>query len=63
MAAEVWLNGVYLGYTADQFLRYSYPAVQYLKPTGNTLVVSFPTSGDQRNIEGRWMACSGGWDW
>jgi hypothetical protein len=44
-------------------LRYRYDVTSFLLPTGNTLTVAFPTSADSRNVEKRWMACSGGWDW
>jgi hypothetical protein len=60
--ADVVLNGVEVGYAADQFLRYKWDVTSLLKPTGNTLVVSFPTGADSRNSEQRWMACSGGWE-
>lgn len=58
------LNGQYLGYAADQFLRYDWDVTGILKAgTTNTLTVTFPTFNDARNSEERWMSCSGGWDW
>lgn len=57
MAADITLNGHYLGYTNDQFLRYNWPVKSYLQPTGNVLSVTFPTSVDPRNDEARFMAC------
>jgi hypothetical protein len=64
MVSDVALNGVPLGYTADQFLRYSFDVTASAKRTGaNVLTVSFPTGADERNVEQRWMSCSGGWDW
>jgi hypothetical protein len=63
MVSEAYLNGVYLGFTADQFLRYTFDVTSALKATGNTLAVVFTQFSDARNTEERWMACSGGWDW
>lgn len=35
-----------------------------LQPSENVLVVSFVSAAtDPRNAEGRFMACTGGWDW
>ena len=62
MVADVQLNGVPLGYTADQFLRYNYDVTAHLKPTGNVLSLTFTDSSDDRLDEERWMSCSGGWD-
>lgn len=63
MVSDVSLNGVALGYTADQFLRYTFDVTAAVKRTGaNTLTVTFPTGADARNIEQRWASCSGGWD-
>jgi beta-galactosidase/beta-glucuronidase len=63
MVSDIALNGVSLGYTADQFLRYSFDVTAAAKRAGsNTLTVSFPTGADPRNVEQRWMSCSGGWD-
>jgi hypothetical protein len=33
MAADIYLNGVYLNYTNDQFLRYSFPVADIVKAT------------------------------
>jgi beta-mannosidase len=63
MAADVSLNGVYLGFTADEFLRYTWDVVAALKAADNVLTVTFSTSKDPRNAENRWAACTGGWDW
>lgn len=63
MAADVWLNGQYIAFTNDQFLRYTFPVRSLLRATGNELVVNFTTSLDPRNVEARFMGCSGGWDW
>ena len=59
MAADVWVNGQYVGFTADQFLRYTWPVKQYLKPSGNVLTITFTTSLDPRNTEARFMGCTG----
>ena len=61
--ADVALNGQYLGYAADQFLRYTWDVSGVVRPGVNTLTVTFPTFSDPRNCEQRWMSCSGGWDW
>lgn len=63
MAADIFLNGRSLGFTADQFLRYTFPVGSngVLRAKGNVLTVSFTTSVDIRNSEARWSACSGGW--
>lgn len=60
MIADVTLNGVYLGYTSDQFLRYSYDVTSALSAPGsaNVLTLSFAPSSDARNGEERWMSCS-----
>ena len=65
MVADVYFNGDYLGYAADQFLRYTFDVSGKVAPAGasNNLTVVFPTSNDDRNSEERWMSCSGGWDW
>lgn len=61
MVSDVFLNGVSLGYTSDQFLRYVLDVSSALHAGTNTLTVSFPTGADTRNSEQRWMSCSGGW--
>jgi beta-mannosidase len=63
MVSDISLNGISLGYTQDQFLRYTFDVTSSIVKSGgsNTLVVSFPTGQDQRNCEQRWMSCSGGW--
>jgi beta-galactosidase/beta-glucuronidase len=61
MAANAYLNGVYLGSFIDQFLRYNWPVASILKATGNNLTIEFTTSADAQNAEGRWMSCTGGW--
>jgi beta-galactosidase/beta-glucuronidase len=64
MGAAVSLNGKNLGRFTDQFLRVSFPlkASGVLMQSGasNTLDVRFDSS---IVCDGRWMACSGGWDW
>eukprot|EP00403_Amphidinium_massartii_P026586 CAMPEP_0178395896 /NCGR_PEP_ID=MMETSP0689_2-20121128/13452_1 /TAXON_ID=160604 /ORGANISM="Amphidinium massartii, Strain CS-259" /LENGTH=952 /DNA_ID=CAMNT_0020016559 /DNA_START=255 /DNA_END=3113 /DNA_ORIENTATION=+ len=65
MGAEVRLNGKVLGLAQDQFLRYTFSlAASDLLPgeDQNELVVRFPgRSAIETN--GRFMACTGGWDW
>jgi len=64
MAADIMLNGVYIGFVMDQFLRYTFmlpPGI--LLAAGNELSLAFGTSRDPRNAEGRFSGASGGWDW
>ena len=63
MGATVTLNGAQLGVLQNQFLRYNFSVGTLLKPTGNALRVAFAASTDALNFEGRFQACSGGWDW
>lgn len=61
MGAKVALNGRHLGVVSDQFLRYVYHlAPGALRAAGNVLTVSFERS---INTHGRFMGCTGGWDW
>jgi len=55
MGATISANGAKLGEATDQFVKYRFPIT--LK-ANNTLTVAFdiPTNG-------RYMACTGGWDW
>eukprot|EP00931_Biecheleriopsis_adriatica_P063878 TRINITY_DN38765_c0_g1_i1.p1 TRINITY_DN38765_c0_g1~~TRINITY_DN38765_c0_g1_i1.p1 ORF type:complete len:936 (-),score=124.19 TRINITY_DN38765_c0_g1_i1:136-2943(-) len=57
MGASIALNGEPLGIVTDQFLRYNFT----VQPTQgkNVLTVTF----DDTSTGGRFMACSGGWDW
>ena len=61
--SDVFLNGAWLGGFQDQFLRYTFPVGGLLLRGKNALSVVFTTSADSRNADGRWMACSGAWDW
>jgi hypothetical protein len=61
MAADIFWNGAHLGFVNDQFLRFSFPLPEVLDT--NALQISFPTSRDPRNAEGRFSGASGGWDW
>lgn len=63
MAADVSLNGIYLGFTNDMFLRTVFDATAALRAKDNVLSVTFTTSSDPRNEAGRWPASAGGWDW
>ena len=61
MGACVSLDGTLLGQTTNQWLRYSWPVSQLLRPgKEHELQVSFDATVD---THGRFMACSGGWDW
>jgi beta-mannosidase len=66
LAANVSLNGVQLGEVTSQFVRYRFDVTTLLRagPDANTLSVAFPpTPTDARNDAGRFMPCSGFWDW
>ena len=67
MAADVYLNGVRVSGEAglaDQHLRYEFEIASVLRRTENNLTIHIPLpSHDARNDEGRYAACSGGWDW
>lgn len=65
MGARVSVNGVEVGTVTNQFKRYIFPldaSVLRLKPPGasQTLEVAFDGS---LSVHGRFMACTGGWDW
>lgn len=65
MGANIMLNGKKLATTTDQFMRYVYPldksVIDLAGPDGEMkLDVVFDTAID---CAGRWMACTGGWDW
>lgn len=74
MGATIQLNGKKLGQITDQFLRYEFPIGSIVQST-NTLIVTFPVDSmllfmldvliylDSLDCMGRFMACSGGWDW
>jgi hypothetical protein len=65
MAATVSVNGVAIGHTTIQFLRYEFSLAAAVRERGlvlaadNALTVEFD-SKDQ-TTEGRWMSCTGGW--
>ena len=66
MAANATLNGKPVGSMTDQHLRYTFPIDSLLVPAGqpNTLSITWPASADdKRNDAGRFMGCSGAWDW
>ncbi len=71
MAADVYINNRLASGAAglsNQHLRYAFDVTALLEPRSATIVhnltVVFPLpSTDARNDEGRFMACSGGWDW
>ena len=63
LAAGVWLNGAYLGTTANQFSRWAFPVGSLLKAaSANDLRVEFVPAAHAANAQARFMACSGGWD-
>lgn len=61
MGATIRLNGVYLGNASDQHRRYVFSVSKLLQATANQVVVSFDNTIDMS--DGRYMSCSGGWDW
>ena len=66
MSASIAINGVAVGKTTNQFLRYTFSlaaaaASGVALASTNTLAVSF--DAQDQTTEGRFMACSGGWDW
>jgi len=64
MGSYIHLNGVRLGETADQFLRYTFDVTNIIQRSNiNLLEVIFPTSKSELNDQSRFMACSGAWDW
>eukprot|EP01060_Flectonema_neradi_P011083 TRINITY_DN18146_c0_g1_i2.p1 TRINITY_DN18146_c0_g1~~TRINITY_DN18146_c0_g1_i2.p1 ORF type:complete len:922 (+),score=158.51 TRINITY_DN18146_c0_g1_i2:45-2768(+) len=58
MSASISLNGEHIGQALDQFLRYDYE-LKNIKVGTNVISVTF----DGGPLDGRWMACTGGWDW
>ena len=62
MGAAIYVNGVHVGNATDQFLRYIFPIPPeaLVDEETQTLAVIFDPSID---THGRFMACSGGWDW
>jgi hypothetical protein len=76
MGASVAVNGIFLGNVTDQFLRYKYVLNSSVLARGihePTLILhrELAVSRHQLSIsfiptietDGRFMACSGGWDW
>eukprot|EP01126_Amoeba_proteus_P030934 TRINITY_DN3046_c0_g2_i4.p1 TRINITY_DN3046_c0_g2~~TRINITY_DN3046_c0_g2_i4.p1 ORF type:complete len:906 (+),score=164.89 TRINITY_DN3046_c0_g2_i4:153-2870(+) len=64
MGADITLNGHHLGSAADQFVRYTFPVKELLHPDSNDIHVTFGYNFSQDiDCEGRFMACTGGWDW
>eukprot|EP01060_Flectonema_neradi_P008387 TRINITY_DN159_c8_g1_i1.p1 TRINITY_DN159_c8_g1~~TRINITY_DN159_c8_g1_i1.p1 ORF type:complete len:941 (+),score=169.32 TRINITY_DN159_c8_g1_i1:61-2823(+) len=58
MSASISVNGKKVGQALDQFLRYEF-VIDNVKVGDNTIEVKF----DGGELDGRWMACTGGWDW
>ncbi len=61
MGADIALNGRAIGRGDDQYLRYIFP-IRALAQSQNTLTITFPAF-DSIATNGRFMACTGGWDW
>lgn len=63
MGAKIKVNGIEIGQVTDQFLRYTFRLSKpgLLKDSLNTLEIVFV--GSDLKCDGRWMACTGGWDW
>jgi beta-galactosidase/beta-glucuronidase len=63
MGATISFNGQTLGVANDQFVRFSFPVKRFLRQS-NLLIVSFGANfGRNIDVQGRFMACTGGWDW
>ena len=64
MGASLSINGIKVGNTTDQFLRYIFPLSRSMFHSdlkiSNTLSINFDPDID---THGRFSACSGGWDW
>ena len=66
MGAQVSINGQPLGLVTDQFLRYTFGLhtashqLRFGSNDPNTLEIKFDPAID---VHGRYMACTGGWDW
>ena len=66
MGAHIAINGVPLGNTTNQFLRYKFQVTDrhWMPSTGqprrHKLTITFDPSIE---VDGRFAACSGGWDW
>jgi hypothetical protein len=69
MGAEIFVDGVLVGIVHDQFLRYEFRLAEDTLNRGgplnrggrrHELTVSFSPS---IHVDGRFTACSGGWDW
>merc|ERR1719434_206986 len=56
MGAKVILDDKQIGIVTDQFLRYTFQ----ITPGFHHLSLVFETAID---CDGRWMSCTGGWDW
>lgn len=67
MGAHISLNHQPLGVARDQFVRYTFNITQLLRSgsNSNVLELTFPRNNADDSIddEGRFMACTGGWDW
>lgn len=60
MGAKIMLNGKLIATANDQFMRYVFPLEKGALLATNKLDVVFDPAID---CAGRWMACTGGWDW
>jgi len=64
MGANISLNSQFLGSFKDQHLRYVFAVGKILKSKSNVLELTFPSGGGvDAKVSGRYMSCSGGWDW
>ena len=60
MGARVRVNGQLVGTATDQFVRYEFQVGSVLRTGVNELELDFDGA---ISTHGRFMACSGGWDW
>ena len=63
MGAMVSMNGVALGNTTDQFLRYEFDVTDAIRQQPNTLSTLSLLFSPTVETAGRFMPCTGGWDW
>jgi hypothetical protein len=62
MGASIHINGIHIGNITNQFLRYIFPISDSNLHFNSTNYMTI-TFDPQIDTHGRFMACSGGWDW
>ncbi len=68
MGATLYLNGIQVGIFQSQFIRYKFAIKKYLhfdtmatSPLKLNIMIEF--NDTKVDVENRYMACTGGWDW